>query len=134
MADRYAVFRSLNAEVLGISTDSIYIHKEFTQISPSARKVEYPLVADRNHHISRLYQVLDEETGIAYRATFIITPEPQTISFWNVYPREVGRNVDEIIRVLEGLQYFQRTGLGVPPSWQPGEPGIRRDFDKVGTV
>lgn len=131
MADRYAVFRSLNAEILGISTDSIFSHKVFTRISPSARRVNYPLVADRTHAISRLYGVLDESTGIAYRATFIITPEPQTITFWHVYPREVGRNDDEIVQGLQGLQFYQRTGLGVPPGWQPGDPGVERDFDKA---
>jgi peroxiredoxin (alkyl hydroperoxide reductase subunit C) len=119
--------------VLGISTDSVYAHKVFKEISPSARQVQYPLVSDRNHLISRAYRVLDPEAGAAFRATIIVDPEGQIVSKI-IYPREVGRNVCEILRVLQGVQYGRETGQGVPPNWIPGIPGIERRHEYVGRI
>jgi len=118
---------------LAISTDSVYAHKVFTEISPSARQVEYPLVSDRNHAISKAYGVLDEKSGATYRATFIIDPDGIVVSKL-IYPKEVGRNIDEIIRLIEGIQYGRMTGLGIPANWQPGDPALNRDFRWVGRI
>jgi peroxiredoxin (alkyl hydroperoxide reductase subunit C) len=127
------MFKKLGVQVLAISTDSVFSHKVFAEVSPSARTVQYPLLSDRSHLISRQYGVLREELGFTYRATFIISPR-QEIKYACFYPREVGRNVDEIIRVIEGLQFEEATGLGVPAGWQPGMPGIKRNFAMVGRI
>lgn len=126
-------FRGAGAEVVAVSTDSVYSHKIFAQTSPSAKKINYPLMSDRSQKISRAYGVLDETTGTAYRATFIIDPEGNVV-YYSVYPREVGRSAPEILRTLKGIQYGRQSGEGVPAGWKPGDPGIRRDWDKVGTV
>lgn len=133
VAARHDVFKRLGVQVLAISTDSVFSHKIFVQVSPSARTIQYPLLSDRSHKISCQYGVLREELGFTFRATFIISPKGE-IQYVSLYPPEVGRNVDEIIRVIEGLQYEAATGLGVPAGWQPGMPGIKRDFALVGTV
>lgn len=133
MAVRYGTFQKLGVQVLAISTDSVYAHKVFAELSPSARKVQYPLLSDRSHEISRQYGVLREELGFTFRATFIISPDGE-IKYACLYPPEVGRNVDEIIRIIQGLQFEEATGLGVPAGWQPGDPGIRRDFSAVGKI
>ncbi len=133
MAARYDVFKKLGVQVLAISTDSVYSHKVFAEVSPSGRKVQYPLLSDRSHKISRQYGVLREELGFTFRATFIIAPKGE-IKYACLYPPEVGRNVDEIIRVIQGLQFEKATGLGVPAGWQPGMPGIKRDFSMVGRI
>lgn len=133
MAARYDRFKKLGVQVLAISTDSVYSHKVFAEVSPSARTIQYPLLSDRSHKISRQYGVLREELGFTFRATFIISPRGE-IKYACLYPPEVGRNVDEIIRVIEGLQFEEATGLGVPAGWQPGLPGIKRDFRMAGRV
>lgn len=133
MAARYDEFIKLGAQALAISTDSVFAHKVFAEVSPSARTVQYPLLSDRSHLISRQYGVLREELGFTYRATFIISPRRE-IKYACLYPREVGRNVDQIIRVIQGLQFEEATGLGVPGGWQPGMPGIKRDFAMVGRI
>lgn len=119
--------------MLALSTDSVFSHKVFAEVSPSARTIQYPLLSDRSHEISRKYGVLREEWGFTYRATFIISPEGQ-VKYVSLYPPEVGRNVEEIIRVIQGLQFEAATGLGVPAGWQPGMPGIKRDFSMVGRI
>lgn len=97
------------------------------------QNVKYPLVSDRNQRISRNYGVLDEESGTAQRATFIINPEG-FIESKMVYPREVGRNLSEVVRLLQALQFHHRTELGVPANWIPGMPGIVRDIANAGRI
>lgn len=118
---------------MAISTDSVFAHKVFAEISPSARKIQYPLISDRSHRISREYGVLREDLGFTYRGTFIIAPGGE-IKYSCLYPPEVARNVAEIIRIIQGLQYEQATGLGVPAGWRPGRQGIQKDFTLVGKV
>lgn len=125
--------QSLNTEVLAISTDSIYSHKVFTETSPSAMTVNFPLLSDRSHQISKAYRVLNEKTGVSLRATIIINPEG-TIVAKLVNPREVGRNVYEIVRIIQGLQYSEISGESVPANWVPGEPGIRRNINYAGKI
>jgi NADH-dependent peroxiredoxin subunit C len=123
----------LGVKVLAISTDSVYSHKVFAEISPSAKTIQYPLLSDRTHHISKQYGVLRENLGLAFRATFIIAPGGE-VKYASLYPPEVGRNVTEIIRVIQGLQYEQATDLGIPADWYPGKPGIKKDFRMVGRI
>lgn len=96
-------------------------------------QVQFPLVSDRNQRISRAYRVLDEESGAPFRATILIDPEG-IIKSKMVYPREVGRNTYEIVRMLEGIRYFSETDLGVPANWVPGQPGIERAPNKIGKI
>jgi len=133
VADHYDQFRKLGAEVLAISTDSVYAHKIFAQISPSARKVQYPLLSDPTHEISRCYGAYNPATGFATRTTLIVSPNG-LIKYFCKYPLPVGRNVKEIIRILQALQFTEASGLGAPAGWVPGRPGIKRDWDLVGKI
>jgi len=133
VAALYPQFRDLNADVFGISTDSIYAHKVFKDISPSARKVQFPLISDRNQQISRSYRAFDEDTGTAFRATVIVDPEGIIVSK-SIYPREVGRNSYEILRLLQGIQFGRETNLGVPANWVPGMGGIERRTEDIGKI
>ncbi|UAC48019.1 redoxin domain-containing protein [Bacillus aquiflavi] len=129
----YPELKQLNTEVLAISTDSVYAHKVFKDVSPSAKLVQYPLLSDRNQQISKAYRVLDEEAGLAFRATVFIDPEGRIISKL-IYPKEVGRNAYEILRIIQAVQFGKRTGLGAPANWVPGMPGIKRDIKNAGTI
>jgi len=131
VAARKYKWESINTQPLAISTDSVYSHKIFMEISPSGRKINYPLLSDRTHEVTKRYGVLNEKTGAAYRATFIIDPEGR-IQSWLVNGQPVGRNIDEIIRLIQALQYNRITGLGVPADWNPGDPGISTDWENVG--
>jgi len=133
VAARYQEFVQLGAEVVGISTDSVFAHKIFAQVSPSASKVQYPLLSDCTGEISACYGASVPETGFASRTTVIISPEFR-IQYFCKYPQPVGRNVDEIIRVIQALQFTQATGLGAPAGWEPGNPGIERDWELVGKI
>jgi NADH-dependent peroxiredoxin subunit C len=123
----------LNTEVLAISTDSVFAHKVFTEVSKLLNQVPYLLVSDRTQSISKSYHVLNEETGAASRTTFIIDPEG-IVAARLTNPSDVGRNIYEILRLLSGIQYNSATGKVVPANWMPGQEGIKRDFNWIGKI
>lgn len=108
-------FAKLEAAVIGISTDSKYSHLAWIQRGDLG-ELHYPLLSDFTKETARNYGVLDEETGVALRGLFIIDPKG-IIQYEVVQNLNVGRSVDEALRVLGGLQ----TGGLCPLNWQPGE-------------
>ncbi len=136
MAAHYKSFRELDVEVLGISTDSVCSHKIFAETSPSAQKVQYPLLSDPTREISACYGALNPETGFATRTTFIVSPAGD-VEYFCKYPEPVGRNVEELIRMIQAIRFTDDTGLGAPAGWRPGElgePGLSTDWDMVGKI
>lgn len=110
---RYAEIKALNGEVLGASVDSKYSHLAWVD---DIGEQAYPLLSDITKEVSRAYGVLDEAQGIALRGTFIIDPEG-IVRWMVVSDLNVGRSVEETIRVLKALQ----TGELCPVEWEPGE-------------
>ncbi|MEN6584170.1 MAG: peroxiredoxin [Armatimonadota bacterium] len=109
-------FRSLGAEVLGASIDSKFTHLAWTeQIGP----INYPMLSDITKDVSREYGVLIEEQGIALRGLFVIDPEGM-LRYEVVHDLNIGRNVDEVIRVIKALQ----TGELCPIDWEDGAPTL----------
>ena len=107
-------FRAANAEVVGASTDSVFSHKAWTD--GELGKLGFALLADTNHEISRKFGVLIENKGIALRGTFIVDPSG-ALRYSTIHDLNVGRSVDETLRVLQALQ----TGERCPVGWKPGE-------------
>jgi peroxiredoxin (alkyl hydroperoxide reductase subunit C) len=105
-------FRSENAEVLGVSVDSLESHRDWIE---ELGGVDYPLLSDTDKKVSRAYGVLSETEGVSQRATFIITPEGN-VSYLVVSSMNVGRSVEETLRVLRAL----RTERLCPSDWKPG--------------
>jgi alkyl hydroperoxide reductase subunit AhpC len=116
---RYKEFRELSAEVVGVSVDSVYSHLAW--IDHGLGKLLFPLLSDITKQISRDYGVLDEDSGVAWRATVIIDPEGKVRSL-TVNDAAVGRCVEETLRLLQAYQ----TGDLCPCDWQPGEPTLGR--------
>jgi len=106
----------LNCQVLAASTDSAFSHLAWTESHPGLKNMAHPMIADTTHALSKAYDVLLEDKGIALRGSFLIDPEG-VLQWSNVNALNVGRNVDEIIRVLEALQ----TGGLTPCGWTPGQ-------------
>lgn len=111
-------FAGLNAELIACSTDSVFSHLAW-QERKDLERLKHIHASDNNHVVSEAYGVLDEEKGIAWRGTFIISPDG-TLKAAHVNHGEGGRNVDEVLRTL---QVFQKEVAGemVPCGWQPGE-------------
>ncbi|HZH58451.1 MAG TPA: peroxiredoxin [Metabacillus sp.] len=119
LSDRYEEFEDLDAEVIGVSTDTIHTHLAWIKTDRKDNglgNLKYALAADTNHSVSRDYGVLVEEEGIALRGLFIINPEGE-LQYAVVNHNNIGRDVDETLRVLQALQ----TGGLCPVNWKPGQ-------------
>lgn len=119
-AEDHEEFRSLGAEVLAASVDSVYSHKAWFETDARLKKVAYPIISDINKEISRQYGVLDEDKGVALRGTFIIDPEG-ILQHMTINNLDVGRSTEETLRTLKALQ----TGGLCPANWRPGEPLLK---------
>ncbi len=106
-------FRAEDAEILGVSVDSLESHRKWAE---ELGGVNYPLLSDDQKNVSRAYNVLDEKDGVCLRATFIINPAGE-VSYLVVSHTNVGRSVEETLRVLKAL----RTERLCPSDWKPGE-------------
>ena len=107
-------FKKLNAEILGASTDSVYSHKAW--VEHGLGKVEFPILGDTGHQVSKSFNVLLHDKGIAHRGTFIIEPNG-ILKSAVVNDLPVGRSVEETLRTVQALQTGKLTGCG----WKPGE-------------
>ncbi|MBM0065321.1 peroxiredoxin [Alkalicoccobacillus gibsonii] len=119
LSDRNDEFEDLDAVIVGVSTDTIHTHKAWINTSRDENglgDLNYSLAADTNHAISREYGVLIEDEGIALRGLFIIDPEGE-LKYAVVNHNDIGRDVDETLRVLQALQ----TGGLCPANWKPGQ-------------
>ncbi len=111
-------FDELGADVLGVSTDSEYVHYAWRTSLPLLRTLPFPMGADLNRDLTGSLGVVTAG-GVAQRATFIVNPD-NVIEFVMVTAGAVGRNVEEVVRVLEALQ----TGELTPCAWSPGQDTI----------
>lgn len=127
-SDRIEEFKSLNCEVVGCSVDSKFSHLAWTQQSREKGglgKIAYPLLADITKKVSSDYGVL-LPSGIALRGLFLINPEGK-VAYEVVQDLNVGRNVDEILRVLGAFQHSAKTGEVCPANWSKGGATINPD-------
>ncbi len=118
----YTKFQELNAELVAVSTDSVFSHLAWQERRDLGR-LDHPHASDNNLEVSAAYGVLDEDKGIAWRGTFIIAPDGM-LKHASVNHGEGGRNVDEVLRTLEVFQAEIR-GEMVPCGWNSGDDFIK---------
>ncbi|MEP7271240.1 MAG: peroxiredoxin [Acidobacteriota bacterium] len=122
-SDRYEEFQGIGADIIGLSTDSVYSHRAWLQTPRDKGGVEgldYPLAADITKQTSRDYGVLLEDKGIALRGLFVIDPEG-VLRYKVVHDLNIGRSVEETLRVIQALQ----TGGLCQAEWRPGQETIK---------
>lgn len=112
-------FADREAQVLGASTDTHFVHLAWRQNHADLKKLPFPMLADTKRELSSALGILHKQEGVALRATFIVDPEG-IIRFVSVNDLSVGRNVDEVLRVLDALQ----TDELCPCNWTKGQPTL----------
>ena len=123
---RYAEFQSCGVEVIGVSIDSQFSHNEWrnTAINDGGiGQVKYTLVADVKHEICNAYDVEHPEAGIAFRASFLIDEEGM-VRHQVVNDLPLGRNVDEMLRMVDALNFHEEHGEVCPAGWNKGDKGM----------
>ncbi len=113
-------FADRDAQVLGVSTDSEFVHLAWRQHKEELNGLPFPMVSDIKRELSSALGILDPEEGVAQRATFVVDPEG-IIRFTMVTDLNVGRNVKEVLRVLDALQ----TDELCPCNWQKGQDTLQ---------
>ena len=131
-SDRATEFRELGVQILGCSIDSKFSHlawRERPRKDGGIGNVQYPIIADMNKKISRDYDVLIEEAGIALRGLFLIDKNGM-VRHQVVNDLPLGRSVDEALRMVKALQFFEKNGEVCPADWHEGSATIKPDPKK----
>jgi len=134
LADEYENLKAAGAEVISVSTDTVYTHLAWKREERFLENARYPMGADPTGKVSRLFGVYDETTGLALRGTFIISPEgtlvASEVNFYNV-----GRNAAELLRKLKASVYVaQHPDEACPARWDEGKKTLKPGPDLVGKV
>jgi peroxiredoxin (alkyl hydroperoxide reductase subunit C) len=134
LADNYATFQSLGVEIYSVSTDTHFAHKAWHDTSESVGKIQYTMVGDPSGTISRNFEVMIEEAGLADRGTFVIDPEGK-VQIVEVNAGGIGRDASELLRKVKAAQYVAaHPGEVCPAKWQEGEKTLAPSLDLVGKI
>lgn len=130
---RIEKFKERSAEVVGVSIDSQFTHfawRETPVDKGGIGKIQFPVVADVKHEITRAYGIEHPDAGVALRASFLIDKDG-IVQHQVVNNLPIGRNVDEMLRVIDALQFAEEYGEVCPAGWQKGEQGMKPTADGV---
>lgn len=134
MADKYDEFQKMGVEIYSVSTDTHFTHKAWHDTSETIKKIKFPMLADPTGKLTRAFGVHIEEEGLAYRGTFLISPEGQ-IKIAEVHDNGIGRNADELLRKVQAAQFIaNHPGEVCPAKWRPGSETLKPGLDLVGKI
>ena len=134
LADNYAEFQKLGVEVYSVSTDTHFTHKAWHDASETIKKINYPMVGDPTGVISRGFDVMIEESGLAERGTFVVDPDGK-IQVVEITAGNIGRDADELLRKVKAAQYVAKNPNEVcPAKWKEGEETLAPSLDLVGKI
>ncbi|EES73075.1 alkyl hydroperoxide reductase subunit C [Paenibacillus sp. MB22_1] len=134
LQDHYAALKELGVEVYSVSTDSHFVHKAWHDSSEAIGKVTYIMIGDPTHTISRNFDVLIEEEGVADRATFIIDPNG-VIQAIEITAGGIGRDASTLIDKIKAAQYVHNhPGEVCPAKWKEGAATLKPSLDLVGKI
>ena len=121
-------------EIYAVSCDTHFVHKAWHDASERIQKIQYPMLADPTHCLSKDFEVYIEADGLAERGSFIVNPEGKIVAY-EVNAGNVGRNADELLRKVQACQFVAEHGDEVcPAKWQPGAETLKPSLDLVGQL
>ena len=134
LADNYAEFQKLGVEIYSVSTDTHFAHKAWHDTSDAIKKINYTMVGDPTGAISRNFEVMIEEAGLADRGTFVIDPAGK-IQIIEINAGGIGRDASELLRKVKAAQYVNAHPNEVcPAKWKEGEKTLAPSLDLVGKI
>ncbi len=120
-------FEARNTQVIGCSTDSVFSHMAWLNTPKNVggiQGVTYPILSDMNKKVSRAYDVLDEDLGAAYRGVFVIDKNG-IVQSQIINHRPIGRNIAEVVRLVDAVQYAEEHGEVCPANWTKGDKAMK---------
>lgn len=134
LSDKYDTFKAAGCEIYSVSTDTHFVHKAWHDTSEGIGKINYPMLADPTHALSKDFEVLIETSGLSERGTFIVNPEGIIVGY-EVTSGNVGRDASELLRKVQACQFVHEHGDEVcPAKWKPGEETLKPSLDLVGQL
>lgn len=133
LADHYPEIQQLGAEVLSVSTDTVFVHKAWFDNSPTIGKIRFPMVADPTGNICRAYGTYISQEGLSLRGTFLIDPDG-ALKAYELHDNSIGRSSAELIRKLKAAEFVRKHGEVCPANWQPGAKTLKPGLDLVGKI
>src|SRR3990167_7332404 len=133
-AMHYEEFRKLGAEILSISTDTVFVHKAWHDHSPAIKKIKYPMLADPTGKVCREFGTYIEDEGLSLRGTFIIDPD-SALKAYEIHDNSIGRSARELLRKLQAAIFIkEHKGEVCPASWKPGKNTLKPGLDLIGKI
>ncbi|EMR05408.1 Alkyl hydroperoxide reductase subunit C [Bhargavaea cecembensis DSE10] len=130
----YATLKDLGVEVYSVSTDTHFTHKAWHDHSDAISTLEYVMIGDPSQKITRSFDVLDEEEGLAQRGTFIIDPDG-VVQAAEINADGIGRDASTLVNKIKAAQYVRNNpGEVCPAKWQEGEETLKPSLDLVGKI
>ncbi|KGR75392.1 alkyl hydroperoxide reductase subunit C [Ureibacillus sinduriensis] len=134
LQNQYATLKELGVEVYSVSTDTHFTHKAWHDNSETIGKIEYIMIGDPSQKISRIFDVLDEEEGLADRGTFIIDPDG-VIQTVEINAGGIGRDASTLVNKIKAAQYVRNNpGEVCPAKWEEGAATLKPSLDLVGKI
>ena len=133
-AENYEKFKENNAEILSVSTDTVFVHKAWHDNSPAIKKIKFPMLADPSGKLCRAFGTYIEDEGLSLRGSFIIDPDGVLKAF-EMNDNSIGRSAKELLRKLQAAKFVrEHDGQVCPASWEPGEDTLKPGLDLVGKI
>lgn len=134
LQNHYEELKALGVEVYAVSTDTHFTHKAWHDSSETIKKITYVMVGDPSQKISRNFEVLNEETGLADRGTFIIDPDG-VIQAVEINSEGMGRDASVLVQKIKAAQYIRNhPGEVCPAKWREGAATLKPSLDLVGKI
>ena len=134
LADVYPEFQKLGVEVYSVSTDTHFVHKAWADASETIKKIKYPMIGDPTGTVTRNFDVMIEEAGLALRGTFVVNPEG-VIKVAEIHDLGIGRDASELLRKVKAAQYVaSHPGEVCPAKWTEGAATLTPSLDLVGKI
>jgi peroxiredoxin (alkyl hydroperoxide reductase subunit C) len=134
LADHYEEFKKLNAEVISVSVDTVFVHAAWHDNSPTIKKIKFPMLADPARRVCNAYGTLIQGEGLSLRATFVIDPDG-IVKAYEFHDNSIGRNIGELVRKIQAAEYVKaHGGEACPVNWKPGAKTLKPGLDLVGKI
>ena len=132
--DHYSELQARGVEVYSVSTDTHFTHKAWHDSSETIGKIKYTMIGDPTGHITRNFDVMREDQGLADRATFVVDPEG-VIQAMEITAEGIGRDAQDLLRKVKAAQYVaSHPGEVCPAKWKEGEATLAPSLDLVGKI
>lgn len=130
----YGEFLKAGAEILSVSTDTVYVHKAWHDVSPAIKKIKFPMVADPTGNLCREFGTYIDEAGLSLRGSFIIDPDG-ILKAYEIHDNSIGRSAEEILRKVQAAKFVRENkGEVCPANWKPGKKTLKPGLDLVGKI